>query len=165
MKKKENEKPTLLLRKITFIFNLIGSILGIILMILMIFALSAGVISRYGFNRPIFWVDEFARIVLIWTIFIGAALALKKGSSIDHISIDFFVSLLPTRLRKVANEITWSVIVFFCIAASFIGIRFLIQTASYKTAALGLPKGIIYINLPIFAIMSLIFLVDRFLHE
>jgi len=155
----------LIIKKIASIFDLIGFVLGIILMVLMISTLSAGVVSRYVFNRPIFWTGEFSRIVLMWTVFIGAALALRRNSPIDHISMDFFVSLLPLKFRKITDKIVWGVTVFFCLAIIFVGIRFFVQTISMRTAALGISKGFIHIALPIFAIIALVFLLNLRVHR
>lgn len=155
----------LLVEKIASIFHSIGYVLGITLMLLMISTLSAGVVSRYVFNRPIFWTGEFSRIVLMWTVFIGAALALRRNSPIDHISMDFFVSLLPLKFRKITGKIVWGVTVFFCLAVIFVGIRFFVQTISMRTAALGISKGFIHIVLPIFAIMALVFLLNLRVHR
>ncbi len=154
-----------IIRKIASLFHSIGFVLGITLMILMILTLSAGVCTRYVFNRPIFWTDEFARIVLIWSIFIGAALGFRKGSPIDHIRMDFFVSLLPLRLRNIADKVAWGVTVFFCFTIVVLGVRFFIQTISFRTAALEISRGYIYISLPIFAIISLGFLFDLWTHR
>lgn len=162
---KRTTSRSVIIKKIASIFDSVGFALGIVLMVLMISALSAGVVSRYVFNRPIFWTGEFSRIVLIWTVFIGAALALRKKSPIAHISMDFFVSLLPLRLRTVAGRLVWGVIVFFCLAIIFVGIRFFVQTLSLRTAALGISKGFIHIALPIFAVMSLVFLLNLRLHR
>ena len=81
-----------------------GYLFGVFLMLLMILALAAAVISRYIFNDPIFWTGEFARIVLIWTIFVGAALALKRDSIVEHISMDFFVARFQEKNRKVIDR-------------------------------------------------------------
>lgn len=162
---KVNGGGLLMIKKIASLFNSIGFVLGITLMILMILTLSAGVCTRYVFNRPIFWTDEFARIVLIWSIFIGAALGFRRGSPIDHIRIDFFVSVLPLRLRKIADKLTWCVTVFFCLTIVVLGIGFFIQTISFRTAALEISRGYTYISLPIFAIISLGFLFDLWTHR
>ncbi|NIX54974.1 MAG: TRAP transporter small permease subunit [candidate division Zixibacteria bacterium] len=154
-----------IIKRIASLFHSIGFVLGITLMILMILTLSAGVCTRYVFNRPIFWTDEFARIVLIWSIFIGAALGFRKGSPIDHIRMDFFVSLLPLRLREIADKVAWGVTVFFCLTIVVLGVRFFIQTISFRTAALEISRGYIYISLPIFAIISLGFLFDLWTHR
>jgi TRAP-type C4-dicarboxylate transport system permease small subunit len=150
---------------ISRLLYLAASLFGVILMILMILTLFAGVFSRYVLNEPIFWTDEFARIVLMWSIFIGAGLSFKRGSTIDHIHIDFFVSMLPPRYKGVSQKITWSICIFFCIVLLIIGIRFLFLTTSLQTAALEISKGFIYISLPVFSLMALGFLIERWFSD
>ena len=155
-----NGNRLLFLKKFDSWLNFLGRTMGILLTVLIIFTLSAGVISRYVFNRPFFWTDEVARILLIWSIFIGAALGFRKGAPTSHIGMDFFVSLLPKKLMVIAEKIKWLVNAFFCLAILIIGTSFFIQTISFRTAALDISKGFIYVCLPIFAIMTLIFLIN-----
>jgi len=135
-KNKKGKKSTV--EKVVSIVGTIGFFMGVILMGLMLFTLTAGICSRYIFNRPFFWTDEMARIILIWTI-------------------------LPSRSREIAEKIAWGATVFFCIVIFLISVKFIPQAGFIKTAALGLPKIIIYITLPIFAAVSLVFLVERIL--
>ena len=162
---KQDKRLLLTVKKIASAFNSVVSILGIILMVLMIFTLSAGIISRYVFNRPFFWTDEAARIILIWTIFIGAALAFRKNSPITHIRVDFLGSFLSSELRKIVKRIVWSLIILFCIVITVIDINFIALAGSIKTAALGIPKFIIYITLLIFAIITLVFSLEQWLAQ
>jgi len=162
---KQDKRLLLTVKKIASVFNSVVSILGIILMVLMIFTLSAGIISRYVFNRPFFWTDEAARIILIWTIFIGAALAFRKNSPITHIRVDFLGSFLSSELRKIVKKIVWSLIILFCIVITVIDINFIALAGSIKTAALGIPKFIIYITLLIFAIITLVFSLEQWLAQ
>jgi len=162
---KQDKRLLLTVKKIASVFNSVISILGIILMVLMIFTLSAGIISRYVFNRPFFWTDEAARIILIWTIFIGAALAFRKNSPITHIRVDFLGSFLSSELRKIVKKIVWSLIILFCIVITVIDINFIALAGSIKTAALGIPKFIIYITLLIFAIITLVFSLEQWLAQ
>jgi len=150
-------------RKIVSGVGTVGFVIGVILMTVMLFTLTAGICSRYIFNRPFFWTDEMARIVLIWTIFIGAALAFQKNSPINHINVDFFITLLPSKGREITKKIALGTTVFFCIIMFLISVRFIPQAGFIKTAALGLPKIIIYITLPIFAAVSLVFLIEQIL--
>ena len=87
--------------------NTLGRMIGILCTGAVIVTLSAGVISRYLFNRPFFWTDEVARILLVWSIFIGAAMGFRKGSGTAHIGIDYLVSLLPQNLKKSAERFGW----------------------------------------------------------
>lgn len=143
--------------------NTLGRITGILCTVAIILTLSAGVISRYVFNQPIFWTDEVARILLIWSIFIGAALGFRKGTSTAHIGMDYFVARLPQKAKKTAVGIGWLVNMFFCVFILFIGIRFFIQTISFHTAALDISKGFIHACLPIFGIMIFVFLINQWL--
>ena len=162
---KQDKRLSLTVKKVASIFNSIASILGIILMVLMIFTLSAGIISRYIFNNPLFWTGEASRIILIWTIFIGAALAFRKNSPITHIKVDFLGSFLSLELRKIVKRIVWSLIMLFCIVIMVIDINFIALAGSIKTAALGIPKFIIYITLLIFAIITLVFSLEQWLAQ
>jgi len=65
--------------------NTLGRMIGVLCTIAIILTLAAGVISRYVFNQPFFWTDEVARILLIWSIFIGAAMGFRKGTPTAHI--------------------------------------------------------------------------------
>ncbi len=149
------------IKKVDIWLNTLGRMIGILLTVSIILTLSAGVISRYIFNRPFFWTDEVARILLIWSIFIGAALGFRKGTSTAHIGMDYFVSRLPQKIKKIAVRFGWLMNMFFCVLILIIGTRFFIQTISFPTAALEISKGFIYICLPIFGIMMLVFLINQ----
>lgn len=141
--------------------NTLGRMIGVLCTVAIILTLSAGVISRYVFNQPFFWTDEVARILLIWSIFIGAAMGFRKGASTAHIGMDFFVSRLPPKVKKVAVRLGWLVNMFFCVLILTIGISFFIQTISFRTAALDISKGFIHVCLPIFGLMALVFLIKQ----
>lgn len=140
-----------------------GYLFGVFLMLLMILALAAAVISRYIFNDPIFWTGEFARIVLIWTIFVGAALALKRDSIVEHISMDFFVARFQEKNRKVIDKIVLLVDLLFCVSVLVIGWIFLAKTYTIITAALEVSRAVIYLALPAFSVMSIFFILERLL--
>ena len=142
-------------------FVTLGRMIGILCTVSIILTLSAGVISRYVFNRPFFWTDEVARILLIWSIFIGAAMGFRKGTSTAHIGMDYFVSLLPEKAKKIAVKFGWLVNMFFCLMILIVGISFFIQTISFRTAALDISKGFVYVCLPIFGVMTLVFLINQ----
>jgi len=149
------------MKKVDSWLNAIGRMTGILCTVSIILTLSAGVISRYVFNRPIFWTDEVSRILLIWSIFIGAAMGFRKGTSTAHIGMDYFVSRLPQRAKKIAVRFGWLVNMFFCLLILVIGINFFIQTISFRTAALDISKGFIHVCLPIFGVMMLVFLINQ----
>ena len=149
------------IKKADIFLNTFGRLIGIVLTVSIILTLSAGVISRYIFNQPLFWTDEVARILLIWSIFIGAALGFRKGTATAHIGMDYFVARLPQKAKRIAVRFGWLMNMFFCVLILIIGTRFFIQTISFPTAALEISKGFIHICLVIFGIMLLVFLINE----
>ena len=49
--------------------------------------LLTGVISRFGFDRPLVWSDELATITFLWLGMFGAAIALRRGQHMRHDSL------------------------------------------------------------------------------
>ena len=50
--------------------------------------MSAQVILRFGFNSPKAWAEEVDRYLFIWSVYLGATVALMRGS---HIRVTFAV--------------------------------------------------------------------------
>ena len=50
--------------------------------------MSAQVILRFGFNSPQAWAEEVDRYLFIWSVYLGATVALMRGS---HIRVSFVV--------------------------------------------------------------------------
>jgi len=50
--------------------------------------LLTGVVARYAFHRPLFWVDELATTLFLWLNMLGAAIALRRN---EHMRLTAFV--------------------------------------------------------------------------
>ena len=70
-------------------------------------AIFSQVVLRYGFNRPIGWVDEFAVLVFAWMILIGSVIAQAND---EHISMDTFVRLMPEPARRALKMFRYAVV-------------------------------------------------------
>ncbi len=57
-----------------------------------LFVVAAQVIFRYGFNDSLIWAEEFARFALIWSAFLGAPVAYRRGK---HVGVTLLVENLP----------------------------------------------------------------------
>ncbi len=70
--------------------------------------------TRYALNDSAGWTEEIARYLLICTVFIGAAVSVRKN---NHIQVDFFYRILPKRLMRVMSTLVDAVrIAFFAYA-------------------------------------------------
>jgi TRAP-type C4-dicarboxylate transport system permease small subunit len=108
------------------------------------------VFSRYLLNHSLFWSEEVGRMCLVWISFLGASAVYKRGG---HIGIHFLVQRLPHRARRIlAILLLLLSFIFFAVMILF-GFSFVAFTAGQKTAALGIPKSIPYLAIPISGLM------------
>ena len=75
--------------------------------------LLAGVVARYGFNRPLMWSDEVASMLFLWLSMLGSVVALRRG---EHMRMTAVVKALPEGWRPFVETIALGVM------ASFLGI-------------------------------------------
>ncbi|MEP6610193.1 MAG: TRAP transporter small permease, partial [Burkholderiaceae bacterium] len=58
--------------------------------------------TRYAMNDSASWTEEIARYLLICTVFIGAAIGVRKN---NHIQVDFLYRILPAQLMRVMSTL------------------------------------------------------------
>ncbi len=63
-----------------------------ILVAVEIVVLFAGVVSRYGFHRPLVWSDELASILFLWLAMLGAVVAFERSA---HMRMTALVARVP----------------------------------------------------------------------
>ena len=119
------------------------------------------VISRYIMSSPSSYTDELAGFLLIWVGLFGAAYVAGKR---EHLAIDLLLQRSSDK-RKFKLEVTISVIVIlFAVVVMVIGGTWLVYTRfflSVKSAALGLPLGVVYLVLPISGLLIAYFDMDN----
>lgn len=111
-----------------------------------VFWVLAGVVflqffTRYVLNDSMAWTEEIARYLLIWVTFIGAAIAVRRGT---HISVEAVLHFIPARaapvLRFVIDVITVGFLALLCWYAVEITERMQIQTMTVADW----PMSIVY---------------------
>lgn len=127
-------------------------------LIVVVFATSWGVTSRYVTAQPAPWAGEVAAIAFAWVTFVGAAAGFKRGL---HVSIDLLVTRLP---QGAQHWLRWSadllLLAFFAYVV-WLGIGFVQQNWTNPTPVLRLPSSILYAPVPLgFASMTLRHLAD-----
>lgn len=75
--------------------------------------LLAGVVARYGFNRPLMWSDEVASLLFLWLAMLGSVVALHRS---EHMRMTAVVKALPEGWGSFVETIALGVM------ASFLGI-------------------------------------------
>jgi tripartite ATP-independent transporter DctM subunit len=71
-----------------------------LLVLIEIFVLLAGVVSRFVFHHPFVWSDELASILFLWLAMLGAVVALQR---MQHMRLTAVVGSLSGRGREYAD--------------------------------------------------------------
>jgi len=118
------------------------------------------VISRYGFNYTPIWSEELSRFLVVWSIFIGVSIGVRKN---QHIGVDALIRFLPHRLL-LASEVLLNLI-GVCVIGILVytSLEFIQQTMEFGqlSPAMRIPMYIPYIAMPVGLTLSII----HFLHN
>jgi TRAP-type C4-dicarboxylate transport system permease small subunit len=119
------------------------------------------VISRYVMNSPSSFTDELAGFLLIWVGLLGATYVAGKR---EHLAIDLMLQRSSPKRKYILEMIISTVIILFAITVMIVGGIWLVYTRFYlsvKSAALGLPLGVVYLVLPVSGILITYFDIDN----
>ncbi len=125
-----------------------------IIVISALISLFANVVLRYGFNYTLAWSEELVRIVIIYSTFIGASVAIKQGAMIR---IDAVVQMFP-RLKKGLTVYTHILMLIFAGIMVFHGYKMthLQLITNQKTIIMQIPLVIIYAIMPVTGVLVFI---------
>ena len=122
------------------------------------------VTSRYVMNSPSNFTDELAGFLLIWVGLLGAAYVAGKR---QHLAIDLLIQKSSPKRKHFLEMIISTVIIIFAVTVLVIGGSWLAYTRFYlsvKSAALGLPLGIVYLVLPLSGVLIAYFDIDNMIN-
>jgi C4-dicarboxylate transporter DctQ subunit len=76
----------------------LGVVLSAIAIIASMFLIAYSVVMRYFLNQPVSWVDEFVGYLLVASVMLAAADALRQG---EHIAVDILTERLSLSGRRI----------------------------------------------------------------
>ncbi|MCK5836313.1 MAG: TRAP transporter small permease [Desulfobacula sp.] len=114
-------------------------------------SLFANVVLRYGFNYTLAWSEELVRIVIIYSTFVGASVAVKQRAMIR---IDAVVQIFP-KLKSGLTLYTNLLMLAFAWMMIYYGYKMtsLQYVTHQKTIIMQIPLVIIYAIMPVTGIM------------
>jgi TRAP-type transport system small permease protein len=130
------------LRRLNVLLIGIESALALSLLTFIVATSSVQVFWRAVLADPLSWTEEAVRVAFVWLVYVGVVRAVRRRS---HISVDFFVRLLPQRLQRWSARFNhFLYIVFFALFFAQ-AIRLTLHTAKMSLAVLPLPAAAIYL--------------------
>ena len=134
-----------------------GSI--IVLLAGMTISIIMQVFFRYVINRPLIWPEEFARMLMIWSIFLASFYALIEGG---HIGIEFVKQRVPRGVAKFFDITSHLLMLGFLLIMVVKGVESTIAVADEYTPTLMISTAIPYASMPASGFLMMI-VVLRFL--
>lgn len=142
------------LKKLDTIFTNVEEWTLFIIVMAALMSLFANVVLRYGFNYTLAWSEELVRIVMIYSTFVGASVAVKQRAMIR---IDAVVQIFP-KLKPGLTLYTNLLMLVFAWMMVFYGYRMThLQLLTHqKTIIMQIPLVIIYAIMPVMGVMIFI---------
>lgn len=151
-----------MVKKIIHFVESIFEHLGMLFLGAMTVIITYQVICRYFFDRTPSWSEEVALLLMVWMGFIGLALGVIKGV---HISIEFFVSVLPTKLQKVIHVVDQLLVGLFGLTLLIYGYQLVQRTMSSKLPATGWPAATLYGLVPFSGFLIILFVISKLIYR
>lgn len=124
-------------------------------LVIITFSVSLQVFSRFILNNPLSWPEEFSRVIFIYLVFIGGAVASKNN---EHIAVDIidqyeFPELFTTIIQIIRNLLIVAVMYF-----TFIGSIDLIPLSNnIRLSATSLPMSVMVIPITIGSLLMMFY--------
>lgn len=137
-----------MLRRIEKIIDQIEGALSVILFLVMVLVVCWSVLCRYVLKIPFLQGEELARFLMIYIVYIGTSIGVKRGS---HIGVEVFVDLLPEKIKtnvKICTEIICAVMFMIVFVLSIQMMVHLIQT-NQMTTTTHIPTYYIFVCIPV----------------
>jgi TRAP-type C4-dicarboxylate transport system permease small subunit len=80
-----------------------GGSIGAALIVVTAVIITVNCISRYVYNRPMMFVDEYSCYMLVALVYCGLGATLRAGK---HVYVDMLVGKLPARLQRAMSAAT-----------------------------------------------------------
>ena len=129
--------------------------LGGITVIGFVFTVFTDVIFRTFFS-PIVWMEEVSRLLYMWSIFLGSAVAFRHGA---HFKIDILHFKNPI-VRRTLAVLSYLLSVIFVVVLLYFGYQFALQGIVKKSLPSGIPLIVYRMSFPVSGAFMLLYCIE-----
>jgi len=123
---------------------------------IVIFVFLAAVMRWVGY--PISWSVEFAQLLFVWAIFLGANRCLREDK---HISVDFLTKKFPVNVSFGIEILMNLFVLAFLIFLGYYGILLSVENSERMINNLSLSYSLVTLSVPIGSILMIITLLVK----
>ena len=135
------------MKAISKINNTLAKIEGAVMVFwfaIVLVVMTCQVVSRYIFNAPIAWSEEFARYSFVW---------------ISYIGITAFRDALPPKAKKLTTVLGNVVVMIVFIRLLPIAMKFIGKNSKFLTSMMRIPFKYLYYSLPVGCVLTVVHLI------
>lgn len=140
--------------------HVVGAMLGTMVIVVTIQILVRFALPRVGINVSAPWSEELARYLMIWCIFLGAAVAARAG---DLIAVESLADAVPERWELVIRNVALATTTAFLGLLIWLGLRWMEFGEGETSTVMNIPMSWVYAALPLGACFMTVNLVARFI--
>lgn len=104
------------------------------------------IFRRYFFGSSFPWVEEAARYLFIWTIFIASAIGVKEKG---HASVEFLLKKMETKKKYTIIIVKHLLLIFFFLTLVIVGLNRTNTSFGEIATSFPLSKGWVYLAIPV----------------
>jgi len=112
------------------------------------------VIARYWLHVPTPYAEEFARLAIVWCIFLGATVAVRLD---EHMKVDILYLRFPRPVRFVVQLFIYALMVILSVVMIVYGIQFFRATANDFATTFGYCRNVFYLPTPVCGALILLY--------
>ena len=112
------------------------------------------VVCRYVLMISTSYAEEFARLSVVWCIFLGGALAVRKN---EHMCVEALYDVLPDAVKHLCDIITYILLILFGFVMLVYGTKYSIKTSGNHQTSLGYSMCVFYIPCAISGLQIIIY--------
>jgi TRAP-type C4-dicarboxylate transport system permease small subunit len=116
--------------------------------------LAAQVFFRFALNQSLIWSEEVAAWCMVWLVYLGAAALVYRG---EHVSIPFFLNLLPGPLRRLGAICRSLAMLLGVLFITVYGIKLVFGTFHIVSQATGINSRWVKLCIPISGALMTLF--------
>ncbi len=114
------------------------------------------VLIRFVFKYPLPWTEEVSRIAFVYSIFVGATIAVREKA---HLNVDFVLVVLPQGLALAIKMVGTALVGIFLVFMTWQGVVFVRATGVQVTPVMQVPFRYLYLIIPTSGGVMLLYLV------
>jgi TRAP-type C4-dicarboxylate transport system permease small subunit len=114
------------------------------------------VLIRFVFKYPLPWTEEVSRIAFVYSIFVGATIAVREKT---HLNIDVLLIVLPKGMARVITVLGLILVGIFLGFVTWEGIVLVWATGVQMTPVMQVPFQYLYLVVPASGALMFLYLV------